>query len=116
MSRAQERIDETLPQLTEVVDEAVREIVDQHMDDIKSLEREDLSQRLREAFEESAGGVLDEFSAGVGESIKGVKGRLRELIHKKESGAPLTQKEELELRYIQLWKTYWAMRMVELEQ
>jgi ABC-type transporter Mla subunit MlaD len=110
-----QRLDEELPRLSQVVDDAVRLVVEQHLEDIKTLEREDLSQELQVAFEEAAGPVLDEFSAGVEQGIEDVKDRLRVLIAKAESGRELTRKEQLELRYIQLWKTYWNVRMVQQE-
>ncbi len=108
MSRARARIEQTAPEVRGLVDEAVRQILEQHAQDIKVLERDDLAQRLQEAFEASAGDVLDRFSEGVEMAIRSNRDELRGLIQKKQAGTPLTRVEQLELRYIQLWKTFWG--------
>jgi hypothetical protein len=107
MSRARAHIEQAMPEARGLVDEAVRQILEHHAEDIKVLERDDLAQRLEEAFEASAGDVLDRFSEGVEMAIRSNRDELRELIQRKQSGAPLTRTEQLELRYIQLWKTFW---------
>ncbi|MCD6416237.1 MAG: apolipoprotein A1/A4/E family protein [Planctomycetes bacterium] len=116
MQRTMERVSGSMPELKGVVDKAVTQIVQQHMDDIKSLDRDDLTTALEAAFEEAAGPVLDDFSKGAEQGIKDVKQTLTKLLTKKELGQPLTEDEQLYLRYVQLWKTYWNVRMAEKSQ
>ena len=105
---------ERTPQLTQVIDNAVQEVLDQHMRDLAVLDRADLAQALQPAFERTAGPVLDEFARGVEASIKKARVSLAELLQKRDRGT-LTRLEEIELRFVQLWKTYWNVRMRELE-
>jgi hypothetical protein len=54
--------------------------------------------------------VLDEFAGPVGNAIATVKKSLQELVVQKNMKA-LSERQMLELRYVQLWKTYWSVTM-----
>jgi DNA repair exonuclease SbcCD ATPase subunit len=100
------------PELTRMVDDAVQTLIDQHAQDIATLDSEKLAATLVPAFEEAAGPVLDEFCEGIDLAIVSVRDSLSDLVQKYKTGT-LTREEEIELRYIQLWKTYWNVRMEE---
>jgi len=100
------------PELTRMVDDAVQTLIDQHAQDIATLDSEQLAATLVPALEEAAGPVLDEFCAGIDLAIVSVRDSLSDLVQKYKAGT-LTREEEIELRYIQLWKTYWNVRMEE---
>jgi hypothetical protein len=95
-----------------MVDDAVQTLIDQHAQDIATLDSEKLAATLVPAFEEAAGPVLDEFCEGIDLAIVSVRDSLSDLVQKYKAGT-LTREEEIELRYIQLWKTYWNVRMEE---
>ena len=112
MSMTQRELDARKPELVKLIDDAVETLIDQHADNMAKLDGDELTAILVPAFEEAAGPVLDEFSKGVEASIASVKDTLSGLLQKYKTGN-LTRKEEIELRYIQLWKTYWNVRMEE---
>ena len=99
-------------ELTDVVDDAVKSVIRQHKADIKALGGDELALRLQRSFEDAAGPVLDEFSAKMEQAVKSTKTSLRTLIEKQRAGK-LTRKQALELRYVQLWKTYLQVRARE---
>ena len=91
-------------------DDAVMVIIEQHKENMKVLTSKDLQEKLQASFEEAAGPVLDEFAGPVGNAIASVKKSLQELVLQKNM-KELSEKQLLELRYIQLWKTYWNVTM-----
>ena len=110
IERIKEKLDERKPELDKVIDDHITHLVDQHKQDIATLEGEQLARVLQPAFEEAAGPVLDKFAVGVEGSIKRVSTDLAQLLEKRKQGT-LEREDELKLRYIQLWKTYWKVRM-----
>ncbi|MDP6107052.1 MAG: hypothetical protein QGI33_01275 [Candidatus Brocadiia bacterium] len=99
-----------------IVERAVDQVLAQHMEDIKVLEDPALEGSLKVAFEEAAGPVLDEFAKGAETAVKEDRRSLEDLIARAKSGEPLSREDELHLRFIQLWKTYWNVRMLSAEE
>ena len=111
---AKDKLGETTPELQKLIDDAVKNIVDQHVQDIQALEGSNLPEGLTASFEEAAGPVLDKYTEGVGIAIKDIRANMEDLLAKQAAGT-LTKEEKVKLRYIQLWKTYWNVRMPELQ-
>ena len=99
-----------------IVEDAIDQVLAQHMEDMKVLDDPALEEALKVAFEEAAGPVLDKFAEGVEAAVKEDRRSLEELIARAKSGEPLSREDELHLRFIQLWKTYWNVRMLSPEE
>ena len=112
LGMTKEKLDERKDELQKIIDDSFKQVLDQHLDDMKKLDGDALTRVLQPGFEEAAGPVLDKFNAGLERAIKATKENLADLLDKRAQGT-LTRKEELELRYVQLWKTYWSLRMKE---
>jgi len=96
--------------IAEVLDKAIRQLVEQHKQDIIDLEGDELAISLQADMEEAAGPILDKVSARLEGHIESITEDLEELLAKQAAGT-LTEEDELTLRYVQLWKTYWKVAM-----
>ena len=91
-------------------DEIVDRVIAQHRDDISTLDDDALQEALQASFEEESRDVLEELARSAEQRVAQVKDALAGMIARAEAGAPLSPEERLQLRYVQLCKTYWNAR------
>jgi hypothetical protein len=83
---------------------------------IRTLEGDQLKERLQRAFEEALPGAVDQCASAAEARVASVRDSLKALIERVEAGGELARDDELKLRYIQLWKTYWQAKALGKDQ
>lgn len=95
---------------------AVDGVVAGNAEAIRTLEGDQLKERLQRAFEEALPGAVDQCASAAEARVASVRDSLKALIERVEAGGELARDDELKLRYIQLWKTYWQAKALGKDQ
>jgi len=88
---------------------------EEHVDLLRGQDLHRLSEALEQSFEAELGSQMDEFFELIEAGMMNFRDRLEDSLEAKKAGIPLTQEQKVELKAVQLVRTFLIRKLSEYE-